>query len=321
MNDNRTSETSTRCGFVAIAGAPNAGKSTLLNALVGSKLSIVSHKVQTTRMRVRGVALEGKAQLVFVDTPGIFSPKRALDEAMVDAAWEGVTDADVRFLLADATAFRDHLRGEAKSKGSARAVADTHTIIEAMINRNLHTVLVVNKIDQVKREHLLEIIAHLGSLAEFEETFLVSAQTGDGLGDLLKYAAGQVPPGPWLYPEDQLSDISLRLMAAEITREKLILRLHDELPYASTVETTLWEERPKGGVRIEQTVFVERETQKAIVLGKGGQTIKEIGSQSRADIAEVLGQEVHLFLTVKVTPKWMRDPERFAAIGLQMPKR
>jgi len=301
----RTSEPASRCGFVALIGAPNAGKSTLLNALVGSKISIVTHKVQTTRTRVRAIAIEGASQIIFVDTPGIFAPKRRLDRAMVEAAWAGTHDADVVALLVDA-----------RNPDNA----DTAAIIEALGETGLKPVLVLNKIDLVKKETLLGLATELNARADFADTFMISALSGDGVDDFRRYLAGQMAAGPWLYPEDQIADLPLRQLAAEITREKLTLRLHDELPYASTVETESWQEKPDGSVRIEQVIYVERDSQKKIVLGRGGQTVKLIGSEARAEIAEALDRKVHLFLFVKVRRNWGDDPERYRMMGLDFPK-
>lgn len=291
----------TSCGFVALIGAPNAGKSTLLNQLVGSKISIVTHKVQTTRARIRAIALEGSAQIIFVDTPGIFAPKRKLDEEMVQAAWAGALEADATVLLIDA---RDGLNEE------------NNSIIAGLQKNGVNAMLALNKIDLVPVENLLKLSADLNEKFEFSETFMISALKGHGVADLRKALGLLMPAGPWLYPEDQIADISLRLLASEITREKLYLRLHDELPYASTVETETWTEKKDGSVRIEQVIFVERDSQKKIVLGKGGQTIKKIGQAAREDISESLGQKVHLFLFVKVREKWTNDPERLRMMGL-----
>ena len=293
--------TQTRCGFVALIGAPNAGKSTLLNQLVGSKISIVTHKVQTTRARIRAIALEGNTQIIFVDTPGIFAPKRKLDEEMVAAAWAGAVEADATVLLIDA---RDGLNEANRA------------IVEGLEKANLKVMLAINKIDTVPREKLLLLADELNKLYPFTDTFMISAMKGHGVQDLKQTLADRMPPGPWLYPEDQVADLPLRMLAAEITREKLFLRLHDELPYASTVETETWQERKDGSVRIEQVIFVERDSQKKIVLGKNGQTIKAIGQAARTEIAEALGQKVHLFLFVKVREKWAEDPERLRMMGL-----
>ncbi|MFM8748178.1 MAG: GTPase Era [Aestuariivirga sp.] len=293
----------TRCGFCAIIGAPNAGKSTLVNQLAGSKVSIVSHKVQTTRARIRAIALEGNTQIVLVDTPGIFKPKRKLDRAMVENAWSGAGDADAAVLLIDG---RPGLTEEAKA------------LIEGLAAARKDAMLVINKIDVMKREQLLEVAAAFNAAYPFSETFMVSALSGAGTDDLRKAIARRMPEGPWLYPEDQVADLQLRFMAAEMTREKIYDRLHDELPYASTVETESWEERPDGSVKIHQAIFVERDSQKAIVLGKGGQTVKLIGQLARADMEREFGRKVHLFLFVKVREGWAEDTERLRAMGLDV---
>jgi GTP-binding protein Era len=295
----------TRCGFVALIGAPNAGKSTLLNNLVGSKVSIVSRKVQTTRTLVRGIALDGPSQIIFVDTPGIFSPKRRLDRAMVTSAWGGAGDADVIALLIDCRRGLDE---------------ESEAILARLPDLRRPKVLILNKIDLIERSKLLALTAALNEKASFERTFMVSALTGDGVADLKHALAEMMPAGPWLYPEDQISDAPLRMLAAEITREKLYERLHEELPYQSTVETDQWQERPDGSVRIEQTVFVERESQRKIVLGKGGATIKAIGQSARRDIAEAAEAPVHLFLFVKVRENWGDDPARYREMGLEFPR-
>lgn len=295
-----------RCGFVAIVGAPNVGKSTLVNRLTGSKVSIVSRKVQTTRSTVRGIALEGASQIIFVDTPGIFSARRRLERAMVQSALGGAADADIVCLLVDARAGFDE---------ATRAVLPH---LSAMSGRR---VLVINKIDLVARPRLLALAEELNSAAEFRHTFMVSAETGDGVADLKAWLAAEMPPGPWLYPEDQVSDAPLWHLAAEITREKLFERLHDELPYASTVETTDWKTMKDGSARIEQTIFVERDSQRMIVLGKGGRTIKSIGSAARGELAEIVETPVHLFLFVKVRGNWRDDRERYREMGLEMPKK
>jgi len=298
-------QTDTRCGFVALIGAPNAGKSTLLNGLVGAKVSIVSRKVQTTRALVRGIALEGAAQIVFVDTPGLFRPKRRLDRAMVTQAWSGAGDADAVCLLIDARKGVDE---------------ENEDILQRLPDLRQPKILVLNKIDLIEREKLLGLAAGLNARLPFAHTFMVSALTGDGVEDLKRQLAALMPPSPWLYPEDQISDAPLRMLAAEITREKIYERLHEELPYRSTVETDQWQQRPDGSVRIEQTIFVERESQRKIVLGKGGQTIKAIGQLARKDIAEVAEAPVHLFLFVKVRENWADDPERYREMGLEFPK-
>jgi GTP-binding protein Era len=307
------SEHETRCGVVAVVGAPNAGKSTLVNQMVGTKVAIVTHKVQTTRTRLRGIFQEGGTQIILVDTPGIFSPRRKLDEAMVEAAWGGADDADEVLLLVDAPR-------HAEADGGGRAGEDTDRIIAGLKERGRQAILVLNKIDGMKREILLSLIARFDDTGAFKETFLISALSGEGVPELKDRLAGAVPPGPWLYPEDQPADVTQRLLAAEVTREKLILRLHDELPYATTVETEVWKDLRDGSVRIEQVVFVERDSQKAIVLGKGGRTIKEIGKEAREELQEMLDRKVHLFLFVKVRERWAEDPERFRTMGLDLPK-
>ncbi len=289
------------CGFVALIGAPNAGKSTLLNRLVGAKVSIVTPKVQTTRTRVLGIALRGAAQIIFIDTPGIFEPRRRLDRAMVAAAWSGAADADLVVLLVDAV------------KG---VTGDVRRIVEGLTKAGRTAMLALNKIDLVRRDSLLALSAELNDSGVFTDTFMISATTGDGVDDLMETIIGRLPEGPWLYPEDQLSDMPERLLAAEVTREKLFLQLHQELPYALTVETEEWEDRPDGSVRIGQVVYVQRDSQKAIVLGKGGQRIKSVGAAARAELEEMLGCRVHLFLFVKVREKWGEDPERYRDLGL-----
>jgi GTP-binding protein Era len=295
----------TRCGFVALVGVPNAGKSTLLNALVGAKLSIVTHKVQTTRGIVRGIAMAGASQLIFVDTPGIFLPRRRLDRAMVTTAWGGAADADVVCLLIDAQRGLD--------EGNA-------AILEKLSTSNQHKVLILNKIDTVRPEKLLDLTAALNKAQPFRQTFMVSALTGSGVDDLSAYLAGAVPPGPWLYPEDQISDAPMRSLASEITREKLFLRLHDELPYESTVETTLWTTLKDGSAKVEQTIYVAREGHKKIVIGKGGETIKAISMAARKEIAAMAEAPIHLFLFVKVRENWSDDPERYREMGLEFPR-
>ena len=294
--------TATRCGFVALIGAPNAGKSTLLNALVGAKISIVTPKVQTTRALIRGIAIEGAAQLIFVDTPGIFAPRRRLDRAMVGSAWGSAKEADLVALLIDA------------AKGVQE---DDETILRGLADVRAPKVLVLNKVDLVGKPKLLALTQALNERATFAATFMISARSGDGVTDLKSFLAAHVPPGPWLYPEDQISDAPMRHLAAEITREKLYLRLHQELPYQSTVETEAWTELKDGAVRIEQTIYVERESQRKIVLGKGGQTIKAIGAAARIEIAAAIEHPVHLFLFVKVREGWGDDPERYREMGLE----
>lgn len=294
----------TRSGFVALIGAPNAGKSTLMNQLVGAKVSIVSHKVQTTRAIVRGIAIHDRTQIVFIDTPGIFTPKRRLDRAMVSTAWGGAKDGDLVLVLIDA---ERGIRGEAEA------------LLDSLADRHGHKVLVINKIDQIKRDTLLALTAAIHEKAKFDETFMISALNGSGCKDLMEYLAKTLPEGPWYYPEDQISDLPMRQLAAEITREKLFLRLHQELPYASHVETESWEEKKDGSVRIEQVIYVERDSQKKIVLGHKGEAIKSIGQASRKEIAEILDQKVHLFLFVKVRENWGNDPERYREMGLEFP--
>ena len=298
-------EADRRCGFAALIGAPNVGKSTLINALVGSKVSIVTPKVQTTRTTIRGIAIAGAAQLIFVDTPGIFAPRRRLDRAMVGTAWGSTADADLVALVLDAR------------KG---VLDDDQAILSALADVRPTKALVLNKVDLVAKPALLALAQKVNEQASFAATFMISAQSGDGVEDLKRWLAVHVPAGPWLYPEDQISDAPLRQLAAEITREKLYLRLHQELPYQSTVETELWKELKGGAVRIEQTIYVARESQRKIVLGKGGQAIKSIGAAARADIAEAIGQPVHLFLHVKVRENWADDPERYRQMGLEFPK-
>ena len=295
----------TRCGFVALIGVPNAGKSTLINRLVGTKVAIVSHKVQTTRSTIRGIAMAGRSQVVFVDTPGIFRPKRRLDRAMVETAWGGARDADVVALLIDAaTGISD----------------DVKALIGKLAEIGQPKVLLLNKIDLVPRENLLALTAEANRLLAFERTFMISAASGDGLADLVAWLAERVPPGPWLYPEDEVSDVPLRQLAAEITREKLFERLHQELPYHATVETEEWKEQKDGSVRVAQTIFVERDSQKKIVIGAGGATIKAISMAARKEIGEIAETPIHLFLFVKVRENWSDDPERYRAMGIEFPK-
>ncbi|MPL88755.1 GTP-binding protein Era [Rhodobacter sp. 140A] len=293
----------TRAGFVALIGEPNAGKSTLLNRMVGAKVSIVTHKVQTTRARIRGVCMQGETQIVFVDTPGIFRPRRRLDRAMVTAAWGGASDADIIVLLIEAH----------------RGLTDgTRAIIEALKERagEQPVALAINKIDKVKAERLLELAQAANEAFPFVKTFMISAERGYGVDDLREWLAGELPEGPWFYPEDQIADLPMRQIAAEVTREKLTLRLHEELPYQLTVETEKWEDRKDGSTRIDQLIYVAREGHKGIVLGKGGETIKAISTAARADLAEFLGRPVHLFLQVKVRPNWLDEAERYSEMGL-----
>ncbi len=296
----------TRCGFVAIVGAPNAGKSTLTNALVGSKISIVTPKVQTTRARITAIAIAGASQVIFVDTPGIFAPRRRLDEAMVAAAWTGAGDADLVVLLVDAAQGRS---------------ADTDRIVAGLKEQGRRAVLALNKVDLVRKETLLELAADLDGEGLFDAVFMISAERGDGLADLMAHLAAGLPAGPWLYPEDQLADIPQRLLAAEITREKIYLNLHQELPYAITVETESWEERRDGSVRLGQVIYVQRDGQKAIVLGKGGRMVRRIGEQTREELEAMLERRVHLFLFVKVRENWVDDPARYREMGLEFPGR
>jgi GTPase len=295
----------TRCGFVALIGAPNVGKSTLVNALVGTKVAIVSHKAQTTRTLLRGIAIVDGSQLVFIDTPGIFAPKRRLDRAMVTTAWMGVEDADIAAVLLDAK------RGLDEEAGA---------ILERLAEIGRTKILLINKIDLVAKPALLAIAKTASERAAFAATFMISALTGDGVGDVKSWLAARVPEGPWHYAADQLTDAPLRQLAAEITREKLYLRLHQELPYQSTVETDVWNELKDGSTRIEQTIYVERESQRKIVLGKGGQTIKAIGADARREIADMIEAPVHLFLFVKVRERWGEDPERYREMGLRFPE-
>jgi GTP-binding protein Era len=294
-----------RCGFIALIGAPNVGKSTLVNALVGSKVAIVSHKVQTTRAALRGIATAGGAQLVLVDTPGIFAPRRRLDRAMVANAWAGAHDADIAAVLIDAKRGLD---------------AEAEALLGKLPEVGQPKILLINKIDLVEKPALLATAQAANERATFAATFMVSALTGDGVADVRRWLAAHVPAGPWHYPEDQITDAPLRQLAAEITREKLYLRLHQELPYRSTVETDQWKELRDGSTRIEQTIYVERESQRKIVLGKGGATIKAIGADARRDIAGMVEAPVHLFLFVKVREHWGEDPERYREMGLEFPK-
>jgi GTP-binding protein Era len=301
----------TTCGFVALIGAPNAGKSTLVNKLVGAKVSIVSRKAQTTRGPVRGVAIEGEAQMVFVDTPGLFAPKRRLDRAMTEAAWSAASDADVLALVVDA-------RAEA---GSQEIGEDVRRILDGLAASRKPRVLILNKIDLVERPSLLALAARLNEALAFAETFMISAETGSGLDRLRRDLGKLMPEGPWLYPEDQIADAPMRALAAEITREKIFERLHDELPYQITVETESWKDLPDGSARIEQTIYVTREAHKKIVIGEGGRTLKAIGTAARKEIAQANEGKVHLFLFVKVRENWLDDPERYRAMGLTFPKK
>ena len=304
----------TKCAVIAVIGAPNAGKSTLVNALVGAKVSIVTQKVQTTRARVRGIAMADETQLIFIDTPGIFAPRRRLDRAMVAAAWEGMDGADQTVLMIDAPSY---IAGESEKGQAGKARADTDRILEGLQKSEHKAVLALNKIDELPRQKLLALAQDLNDTGAFTDIFMISAKNGDGLEDLQHFLVEKAPAGPWLYPEDQLSDISDRLMAAEVTREKLFLRLHQELPYDSTVETDDWK-RSKKGVRIEQTIYVARDGQKGIVVGKGGATLKEIGAAARTELSELLGETVHLFLHVKVRKGWDDEAARLRNLGLDV---
>jgi GTPase len=304
MADEKDETTPTRCGFVALIGAPNAGKSTLVNAIVGSKVTIVSRKVQTTRALIRGLVIEDNTQIVLVDTPGIFAPKRRLDRAMVTTAWSGAHDADLVCMLIDARKGIDE---------------EAETILRKLKDVKHPKYLVLNKIDLVPRDSLLALAKAANDQVAFEETFMISALSGDGVDDLRRLLAAKLPEGPFHYPADQMSDVPMRHLAAEITREKIYNALHQELPYQSTVETETWTEQRDKSVRIEQTIFVERESQRKIVLGKGGQTIKSIGAQARKELADIVGAPVHLFLFVKVREGWENDPERYRNMGLEFP--
>jgi GTP-binding protein Era len=297
----------TRCGFVAVIGEPNAGKSTLVNAMAGAKVSIVTHKVQTTRGRIRGIAIEGASQIVFVDTPGLFQPRRRLDRAMVAAAWAGAGDADVILLMVEA------------HRGVTEGVATILDGLDAHVSPGKTVALAINKIDRVKRDRLLTLAAELNARRPFAGTFMISAEKGSGVADLRRWLAKALPEGPWHYPEDQIADQPLRQIAAEITREKLTLRLHQELPYQMTVETEGWEEKPDGSARIEQVIYVARDGHKGIVLGHKGETIRQIGAEARAEIGKLIGRTAHLFLTVKVRPGWLDEPARYREMGLDFP--
>jgi GTPase len=294
----------TRAGFVALIGEPNAGKSTLLNRMVGAKVSIVTHKVQTTRARIRGITMAGLTQIVFVDTPGLFRPRRRLDRAMVKAAWGGAADADIIVLLIEA------------HRGLTGGVAAIIDRMKDQVPLGQQVALAINKIDRVKAEVLLDLAAKMNEAYPFARTFMISAEKGYGAADLKEWLAGELPEGAWFYPEDQIADLPMRLIAAEMTREKLTLRLHEELPYQLTVETEKWEDKPDGTTRIDQLIYVARDGHKGIVLGNGGETIKSVGQAARAEIAAFLGRTVHLFLQVKVRPNWLEEPERYAEMGL-----
>jgi len=296
-----TEQTKTTCGYVALIGAPNAGKSTLMNALLGCKLSIVTHKVQTTRARLLGVMVEDQHQVIFMDTPGIFQPKKRLERAMVSAAWDGAGDADVVILMVDSTHALDD---------------NTRRIATSLKEQGRDVILVLNKIDVVKRANLLTMAEELNQIGNFTDTLMISALSGDGLDDLKQKIFDYLPEGIWLYPEDQLTDISERMLAAEVTREKFFLRLHEELPYSATIETESWKEQKDGSVRIEQIIYVERDSQKKIVIGKGGASLKEIGTLARKELEEFFDRRVHLFLFVKVRKNWGDDKERYEQMGL-----
>lgn len=295
----------TRAGFVALIGEPNAGKSTLLNRMVGAKVSIVTHKVQTTRARIRGIAIEGQSQIVFVDTPGIFRPRRRLDRSMVKAAWGGASDADIVVLLIEAH------RGLTEG---AQAIIDR---LRDEMPRGKPVALAINKIDRVKAEVLLALAQKVNEAFPFAKTFMISAERGHGVDALREWLAAEVPEGPWFYPEDQIADLPMRMIAAEMTREKLTLRLHEELPYQLTVETEKWEDKPDGSTRIDQVIYVSRDGHKGIVLGNGGETIKAIGTAARAEISTFLDRKVHLFLQVKVRENWQEEAERYSEMGLE----
>ena len=311
-----TETSPTRAGFAAIIGAPNAGKSTLVNRLTGSKVSIVTQKVQTTRFPVRGIAMHGSAQIVLVDTPGVFTPRRRLDRAMVASAWAGADDADVVVHLVDAAS---HIASDGKDGSAAdrKSAEDTETIITNLKASGTKVILALNKIDGMRRDTLLALSQTLFDAGVYSEVFMISALSGDGVDDLKTRLALAMPEGPWLYPEDQSADVPLRVLAAEITREKVYLRVHEELPYSAAVETTAFDEKADGSARIEQTIYVERESQRPIVLGKGGQTLKWIGQKSREELTELLDRPVHLFLTVKVDPKWQDSRALYAQFGLE----
>lgn len=314
-DDTPPSASPTRAGFAAVIGAPNAGKSTLVNRLVGRKVSIVTHKVQTTRFQIRGVMMEGAAQVILVDTPGVFAPRRRLDRAMVAAAWAGADDADVIVHVVDAAA--EARSGQGKATGQdRRAAADVERVIEGLKTAGRKALLALNKIDLIRRDDLLALTQKLFETGVYEDVFMISAEKGDGVKDLAATLAARVPEGPFLYSPDQVADLPERLLAAEITREKLYLRVHDELPYALTVETESWQERKDGSVRIEQTIFVDREGHRPIILGKGGRTIKVVGQLAREELEKELERTVHLFLHIKVRPGWGDERARYSALGL-----
>jgi GTP-binding protein Era len=296
-----------KCGFIALSGATNAGKSTLLNRIVGSKIAIVTPKVQTTRSRMSGIAIRGPAQLIFIDTPGIFTPKRRLERAMVAAAWSGIADADMAVVVADA---------DRAAKSPGKMDPDTKVIVDGLKRAKVQAVLALNKIDLVQPQSLLEVTSIHDASGVFDRIFMISAATGDGVDEFVDYLVERLRPGPWLYPEDQLTDVPMRVMAAEVTREQAFLQLHQELPYALTVETESWEERKDGAVRIDQTILIQRESQKGMVVGKGGSRIKSIGAAARTELEQLLGRKVHLFLHVKARANWMDRPEHYREMGL-----
>ena len=311
------SETSERCGVVAVVGSPNAGKSTFVNLMVGAKVSIVTHKVQTTRARIQGVGMFDRTQIVFVDTPGIFNPRRSLDRAMVNAAWDAIDGSDLLLLMVDAPAYLATLNDDA-SGAALKSAEDTDRIIEGLKSANRQAVLILNKIDRMPRPPLLKLAEHLNEDQIFSDTFMISAKKKRGTDDLKEWLVGRMPKGPHLYPDDQLSDINDRMMAAELTREKLFLRLHEELPYSLTVETDRWERTKRGELRVEQTIYVERDSQKKLALGHKGRTIAAVGKSSREDMQEIFGETVHLFLYVKVRENWSDEKERLRNMGLEV---
>ncbi len=300
-------EGESKCGIIALSGAPNAGKSTLLNRIVGTKIAIVTPKVQTTRSRMSGIAIRGPGQLIFIDTPGIFTAKRRLERAMVAAAWSGLVDADLAVVVVD---------GDRAAKSPGKMDPDTADIVAGLKRVKARAVLALNKIDLVQRESLLEVTRVHEASGVFDRIFMISAATGDGVDDLVDHLGEGLRPGPWLYPEDQLTDVPMRVMAAEVTREQAFLQLHQELPYALTVETEIWEEREDGAVRIDQTILIQRESQKGMVVGKSGGRIKSIGTAARGELEQLLGRKVHLFLHVKARPNWMERPEHYREMGL-----
>lgn len=319
MNDSQDKSSPTACGFAAVIGAPNAGKSTLVNALVGEKVSIVTHKVQTTRFQLRGIALHDQTQIVLVDTPGIFAAKDRLDRSMVHAAWTGTKDASAIVHVVDAPAFLRVLQGDDPKSQDKLGKKDTERVIEGLKKRgaDIPTILALNKIDLMPHDELLHLVQHFAGEGVYSDILMVSAAKGDGVAELTEILAKAMPAGPWMFPADQAADIPSRLIAAEITREKLFLRLHDELPYDSMVETESWKDNRDGSVKISQIIYVRKDSQKPIVLGAGGQTIKAIGASARAEMGEWLGRKVHLFLFVKVRDNWMEDRARYSEFGLE----